>query len=259
MSIGSIVSLPAQARMGVVVGSTAIGETVDGKQRVVVQVKSQVLAAETRAKGVPEARDMRQVGPGDASSGTRTEIRKAEIVRDPIDLTDAEKQSVEELRHRDAEVRQKEQAHAGTAGAMAGPIIYRYATGPDRRQYAAGGSVSVRLSNPSVDPAKFSDTAAQLSAAANAAHNPSAADLSAARKGYWTAAAALAEQHRNTDLTAYVSGDRRVRGCVRFFQPLRPDSVHCAHCSQMHVPRAPVPQCQILQAARPCVGCWSAT
>jgi len=60
----------------------------------------------------------------------------------------------------------------------------------------------VRLSNPSGDPAKFADAAAQLSAAANAAHNPSAADLSAARKGYQAAAAALAAQHRNTDLTA---------------------------------------------------------
>jgi hypothetical protein len=200
MSIGSIVSLPAQARMGVVVGSTAIGETVDGKQRVVMQVKSQVPAAETGAIGVPVARDLRQVGTTDASSGTRTEIRKAEIARDPVDLTPVEKKSVDSLRQRDAQVRQEEQAHAGTAGAMAGPITYRYATGPDGRKYAVGGSVSVRLSNPSGDPAQFAAAAAKLSAAANAAHNPSAADLSAARKGYQAAAAALAEQHRITDL-----------------------------------------------------------
>lgn len=202
MSIGSVVSLPAQARMGVVVGSTAIGETVDGKQRVVMQVKSQAPADETGAKSVPAGPDLRPSGALAAAAGARTEIRKAEIARDPVDLTDAEKQSVDRLRQRDAQVRQEEQAHAGTAGAMAGPIIYEYATGPDGRQYAVGGSVSVRLSNPSGDPAKFADAAAKLSAAANAAHNPSAADLSAARKGYQAAAAALAEQHRATDVTA---------------------------------------------------------
>lgn len=202
MSIGSVVSLPAQARMGVVVGSTAIGETVDGKQRVVMQVKSQAPADETGAKSVPAGPDLRPTGTSAASATPRTEIRKAEIARDPVDLTDAEKQSVDRLRQRDAQVRQEEQAHAGTAGAMAGPIIYEYATGPDGRQYAVGGSVSVRLSNPSGDPAKFADAAAKLSAAAIAAHNPSAADLSAARKGYQAAAAALAEQHRATDVTA---------------------------------------------------------
>ena len=104
MSIGSVVSLPAQARMGVVVGSTAIGETADGKQRVVMQVKSQAPADETGAKSVPAAPDLRPSGTSAASATARTEIRKAEIARDPVDLTDAEKQSVDRLRQRDAQV-----------------------------------------------------------------------------------------------------------------------------------------------------------
>lgn len=200
MSIGSVINMPAAGRMGVIVGSTAIGGAADGKQRVVMQVKSEAPAEATGAKGIPAPPDLRQSAV--ASAGGGTEIRKPEIARDRVDLTDAEKQSVDRLRQRDAQVRQEEQAHAGAAGAMAGPIIYQYATGPDGRQYAVGGSVSVRLSNPSGDPAKFADAAVRLSAAANAAHNPSAADLSAARKGYQAAAAALAEQHRNTNLTA---------------------------------------------------------
>jgi len=60
----------------------------------------------------------------------------------------------------------------------------------------------VRLSNPSGDPAKLAEAAARLSTAANAAHNPSAADLAAARKGYQAAGAALEVQHRNADITA---------------------------------------------------------
>ena len=87
-------------------------------------------------------------------------------------------------------------------GASAGPISYTYTVGPDGRQYATGGSVSVRISNPSGDPAKLAEAAARLSTAANAAHNPSAADLAAARKGYQAAGAALEQQHRNTDLSA---------------------------------------------------------
>ena len=53
MTIGSIVSMPASGRMGVVVGSTALGETAEGKQRVVMQVKSKVPESESGAKGAP--------------------------------------------------------------------------------------------------------------------------------------------------------------------------------------------------------------
>lgn len=186
MNVGSVISLPTNGRMGVVVGSAAIGETADGKQRVVMQVKSEVAAAPPSRNGY--------------------EVREAKIARDPNDLTAAEKAAVDSLRQRDAQVRQEEQAHAGAAGAAAGPISYTFATGPDGRQYAVGGSVSVRLSNPSGDPAKFVQAAAKLAAAAHAAHNPSAADLVAARKGYQAAGAALADMHadihRDTDIVA---------------------------------------------------------
>jgi len=62
--------------------------------------------------------------------------------------------------------------------------------------------VSVRLSNPSGNPVQYAHAAARLSAAANAAVNPSAADRSAAHKGYQAISAALAEVHRAVDVKA---------------------------------------------------------
>ena len=137
---------------------------------------------------------------GEARGGF--ELRDARVARDPNDLTAEEKTAGDRLRQRDAQVRQEEQAHAAAAGAAAGPITYTYATGPDGRQYAVGGSVSVRISNPSGDPAELERAAARLSYAANAAVNPSAADLAAARKGYQAAGAASADIRRNADVLA---------------------------------------------------------
>jgi hypothetical protein len=206
MTIGSVISMPASGRMGVVVGSAAIGEPVDGKQRVVMQVKSEAPETQTRAASMPApvtaAHIAAQLAAETSAGAGAYEIREPKVARDPNDLTAEEKTAIDRLRQRDGQVRQEEQAHAGTAGAAAGPISYTYATGPDGRQYAVGGEVSVRLSNPSGDPAQYAQAAVRLSAAAHAAHNPSAADLSAASKGYQALAAALAEKHRAADTVA---------------------------------------------------------
>lgn len=179
MSIGSVVSVPMSGRQGVVVGQTAIGETDDGKQRVIMQVQSRVPARGMGALGSPtfSALPERAVTPASqASSGY--EIRKPSIARDGAELTAEEQSAIDRLRQRDSQVKQEEKAHAAAAGASAGPISYTYTVGPDGRQYATGGSVSVRLSN------------------------PSDADLAAARKGCQAAGAALEVQHRNADITA---------------------------------------------------------
>lgn len=138
MNVGSVISMPAMGRTGVVVGSTAVGETADGKQRVVMQIKSQVPEAQSQnplrsspAKADP-ASELRAATAGEARGGF--ELRDARVARNPNDLTAEEKTAVDRLRQRDAQVRQEEQAHAAAAGAAAGPITYTYATGPDGRQ-----------------------------------------------------------------------------------------------------------------------------
>ena len=90
---------------------------------------------------------------------------------------------VDRLRQRDAQVRQEEEAHAAVAGDLAGPIEYLYQRGPDRRQYAVGGSVGVQATLSSGDPAELRRVGARLAAAATAPTKPSAQDYATARLG----------------------------------------------------------------------------
>jgi hypothetical protein len=64
----------------------------------------------------------------------------------PNDLTEAEKKQVEELKQRDREVRQHEQAHKTVGGPYAGAVQYETQTGPDGREYAIGGEVPIDAS-----------------------------------------------------------------------------------------------------------------
>lgn len=60
------------------------------------------------------------------------------------DLSDAEKREVQHLRLRDAEVRRHEQAHIAAGGQyVRGRATFAYTRGPDGRQYATGGEVSL--------------------------------------------------------------------------------------------------------------------
>ena len=116
------------------------------------------------------------------------------LVSDPLELTPEEQAAVERLRIRDQQVRQEEQAHAANAGDLAGPINYTTVTGPDGRSYAVGGSVGIRAQVASGDPAEAERIGVRLAAAAHAAVNPSAQDLSVARQGYGFAEAMTSEQ-----------------------------------------------------------------
>ena len=62
-------------------------------------------------------------------------------------LSDAEKAVLEELKHRDREVRLHEQKHMSAAGPLAkGGPTYEYAIGPDGKPYAIGGKVRIDTS-----------------------------------------------------------------------------------------------------------------
>lgn len=63
------------------------------------------------------------------------------------ELTKEEQREVQELKQRDTEVRRHEQAHIAAGGRYArGGAHYEYTTGPDGRQYASGGEVSIDVS-----------------------------------------------------------------------------------------------------------------
>ncbi|MEM0988238.1 MAG: putative metalloprotease CJM1_0395 family protein [Pseudomonadota bacterium] len=70
----------------------------------------------------------------------------------PDGLTEAEREMVEKLQARDAEVRRHEEAHARVGGAYAGQPSYTYQQGPDGRRYAIGGSVPIDVAPIAGDP-----------------------------------------------------------------------------------------------------------
>jgi hypothetical protein len=99
------------------------------------------------------------------------------------------------LAETDRHVRSHEQAHLAAAGPYArGGASYQYQTGPDGRQYAVGGEVSIDTSPIPGDPAATAQKARVIQAAANAPADPSTQDRQVA------ASAARMEQQAELDL-----------------------------------------------------------
>ena len=88
---------------------------------------------------------------------------------------------VTKLQTADREVRAHEQAHMAAAGPYTrGGASFTYRTGPDGRQYAVAGEVSIDTSPISGDPEATIRKAQVIRAAAMAPANPSAQDRSVA-------------------------------------------------------------------------------
>ncbi len=94
--------------------------------------------------------------------------------------TEEELAEIARLKRRDREVRAHEQAHQAAAGQYAGAPRYTYQRGPDGRNYAVGGEVSVDTSPIPGDPEATLRKAQQLQRAALAPAEPSAQDQSVA-------------------------------------------------------------------------------
>lgn len=119
------------------------------------------------------------------------------------ELDDPEQQEVRKLKQQDAEVRRHEAAHKGAAGphAKGGPK-FEFEKGPDGKQYAVGGEVSIDTSEVAGDPAATIRKMQQVRRAALAPASPSAQDRAVA------ATAARLEQQARTE----VADERRESG-----------------------------------------------
>jgi hypothetical protein len=120
-----------------------------------------------------EAREAARSGEH-AGAHARGERRRGEG-----ELSDDDRQVVERLRARDAEVRAHEAAHQAAAGALGGGASFEYRIGPDGRPYAVGGHVPVRIA-PGRTPEETIRNAQQIRAAATAPGDPSPQDLAVA-------------------------------------------------------------------------------
>lgn len=113
---------------------------------------------------------------------------------DTSELTDEEKQQVAELKTRDAEVRAHERAHVAAAGGHTkGGIKYETQRGPDNKEYAVGGHVSIDTAPIEGDPEQTIRKAETVRRAALAPAEPSGADRGVASAAANTMRAARAE------------------------------------------------------------------
>ena len=189
--VGSIGMLPAQGRAGVVVDARPLGAARDGQQLVALRIKAEKQQGDPHQGPVTSSRPPIGAGspPPAASlrpaSGSLPAATSGPAAARRLDqLNAAERADVARLQQRDQQVRQEEKAHAAVAGDLAGPINYSYQRGPDGRQYAVGGSVSVQASSKSGDPEEAKRLSVRMAAAANAATNPSMQDYATARQAY---------------------------------------------------------------------------
>lgn len=94
------------------------------------------------------------------------------------ELSQSEKQLVTELQTRDKEVRAHEAAHQ-SAGAPTGGASFSYQKGPDGKNYAIGGEVSISIKTGST-PQETISNMKEVIAAAMAPADPSAQDVAVA-------------------------------------------------------------------------------
>lgn len=96
------------------------------------------------------------------------------------DLSTEEKQVVDDLKRRDAEVKAHEAAHmAAGGGVVQGSAGYEYQSGPDGKMYAVGGEVKIDVS-PESKPEATIRKMQQIRAAALAPAQPSGTDRAVA-------------------------------------------------------------------------------
>jgi len=131
-------------------------------------------------------------------------------------LTDEERQQVDKLKDRDAEVRAHEAAHMAAGGAhVRGGATYSYQQGPDGKQYAIGGEVGIDVSTISGNPQATIQKMQQVRAAALAPAEPSGADRAVAAAASQVEAQAreqLAARNAERVTSAYSAGQDAGRG-----------------------------------------------
>ncbi|MBC3765934.1 putative metalloprotease CJM1_0395 family protein [Neptunicella marina] len=104
----------------------------------------------------------------------------------------AEEGKIEELKQRDVEVRNHEQAHARAGGQHASAPNYEFESGPDGKRYAVEGEVSIDISEES-SPEETLRKMQQVQSAALAPVEPSPKDLQVAAEANQKASEARAE------------------------------------------------------------------
>ncbi len=132
---------------------------------------------------------------GQEEQKNEVNVKKDVAPKDPDDkkLNKEEEQELEELKKRDREVKAHEQAHmAAGGGQVRGGAHFDYKKGPDGKNYASGGEVSIDASSGKT-PEETIEKMARVKAAALAPADPSDQDRRVAAQADAKAAEARAE------------------------------------------------------------------
>lgn len=115
-------------------------------------------------------------------------------IKSEQDLSDEEKQAVNQLKKRDTEVKAHERSHMSAgAGIVQGGASFTFQKGPDGRMYAVGGEVKIDLSSEGSPEATIRKMQ-QVKAAALAPAEPSGTDRAVAAQAAQIEAQARQEQ-----------------------------------------------------------------
>jgi len=115
-----------------------------------------------------------------------SESQQESTADNPFGLSAEEQEIVDELRETDRKVRDHEQAHKSAAGPYAGAVQYETTTGPDGREYAVSGNVSIDASPVPNNPEATIRKMNVVERAALAPAQPSSEDFAVARQAQQT-------------------------------------------------------------------------
>ncbi|MBA5777385.1 hypothetical protein H2509_09620 [Stappia sp. F7233] len=154
--------------------------------------------------------------PGEIEDGS------TEKAADGEELTEEEENQVRELKQRDTEIRQHEQAHAAVGGPYAGSPQYEFTTGPDGKRYVSAGEVPIDAS-PERTPEQTIRKAEIVIRAALAPADPSSQDRQVAAQAQKLRTEAQAELRKqgNAELTgAAEEGEGEPQNLLDLFSDL---------------------------------------
>ena len=130
-----------------------------------------------------------------AKTGTPAGPAMEKPVTSEQDLSNAQRQAVNDLKQRDLEVKAHEQAHMAAGGPVVqGGATYQYQTGPDGKLYAVGGEVKIDVS-PERTPEATIRKMQQIRRAALAPAQPSSTDRAVAAQALQIEAQARMEKN----------------------------------------------------------------
>lgn len=153
-----------------------------------------------------------------------------------------EQQQVQKLKATDQKVRQHEAAHQAAGAGLTGAANYQYVRGPDGRQYAVGGEVSINVSSGGT-PEQTLARARQIQAAALAPADPSSQDRAVAAQAAQMALQAQAELSEKKQAegvsvdtpgsagTSAGAADSRVEASAQNASADHADSCCCNNCA----------------------------